>query len=333
MKYLLSKWSEDQLKLGLFAVVMVVLFMAIAVTLNQIPLMRLKSDIFLRWYATGKLFSEGRDLYDVQNSVEVDNIVYGQDSGLASGFYYPAQMLLFTAPLSILPYRTAHIIWTISVQLFYFIAIWVVSAYINWPARLNQRILFLMAVVLSIPSLQHTIWGQFNTIGILALALSYIALRKYKLVLSGILATGLTFKPHVSILTLLFLLIWAICKKARWSFLTGAAVGGIFVWLLAEIMQPKWLFSFFSSLGRYIPVKSVVDMIWNPYQVVSIFLVAGSLLIFLRNRNTDVNSPEFTGGFVLSMSVWALVIPIVGMFHVMVLPIGIILLASYYRQQ
>ncbi len=332
MKQLSQKWSEEQLKFGMFVVVIIVLFVAIAITLNQIPFMRVKSDIYLRWYATEKLFANGRNLYDLQNSVEVDDLVYGQDSGLASGYYYPAQMLLFTAPLSLLPYKTAHIIWTVAVQIFYFIAIGAISISVNWPSRLNQRSLFLTAVVLSIPSLQHTIWGQFNTIGILALALSYLALRKQKLFLAGILIIGLTFKPHVTILTLLFFLLWALLKKDRWWFLVGAFVSGILAWLLAELMQPNWVVLFFASLGRYIPIQSVVDTIWNPYQLISLILIVGSLLIFLRNRKAAVDSPEFTGGFVLSMSIWALVVPVVGMFHVLLLPIGIILLASYYQQ-
>ena len=332
MKQISSRWDDDQLKFGLFSLVMVLLFVAIAITLNQIPLMRLKSDIYLRWYATEKMFTDGRNLYDVHNSVEVDNIVYGRDSGLASGYYYPAQMLLFTAPLSFLPYRTAHLIWTVAVQLFYFLALSTVAFYVNWPAKVNQKSFFLTAVVLSIPSLQHTIWGQFNTIGILALALSYIALRKQKLLLAGALIIGLTFKPHVTVLTLLFFLLWAVFKKVRWRFLVGVVGGGIFAWVLAELFQSNWVFSFFGSLGRYIPIQSVVDKIWNPYQLVSLILLVISLMIFVYNRQFEADSAEFTGGLVLSMSTWALVVPVVGMFHVMVLPIGIILLASYYQQ-
>ena len=326
-----SRWSEEQIKMGLFLVLIVGVIVAIAIVLNQIPFMRLKSDIYLRWYATEKMLFEGRNLYDVQNSVEVDDIVYGRDSGLASGYYYPAQMLLFTLPLSLLPYRSAHLLWTILVQLFYLVAIGSVCVSMQWPRTVNQKTLFLTAVILSIPGLQHTIWGQFNTIGILGLALSYLALRKGKVGTAGVLATGLTFKPHVSILTLLFLFIWAVAKRSRWRFFLGFGISSIVLWLGAELMQPNWVFSFFNSLGRYIPVESVIDTIWNPYQVISILLMVGSLLIFVRNRNAAIDSPEFAGGFVLSMTIWALVVPIVGMFHVLVLPIGIILLASYYQ--
>lgn len=325
--------TDEQKKLGLFTAVMLLFFVAVALVLNQVAFIRLKSDIYLRWYATVQLFTEERDVYDVRNSQEVDEIVYGRDSGLASGFYYPAHLLLFTGPLALLSYRTAHLIWTVAVQVFYLTALLALVLWCGWPASANQKTVFMTAVIISIPSMQHAIWGQFNTLGILSLSLAYIALCKNRFGRAGVLAAGMTFKPHTSVLTLVFLAVWAVFRRRRWPFLGGTAVAGLALWLVAEWMQPGWVFSFLGALGRYLPATSVVDAYWNPYQLVSGLLVLATMALFIWNRGAAADSPEFRGGLVLSLSVWSLVVPAVGMFHILALPLGIILMLAYYQQE
>ncbi|MBX3055064.1 MAG: DUF2029 domain-containing protein [Anaerolineae bacterium] len=292
----------------------------------------MKSDLYLRWYATVKLAEEGRNIYDPRNSQEVDQIVYGRDSGLSSGFYYPASLLIMMRPLAALPYPAAHLIWTILVQALYLAALLIMSQFVRWPPTVNQQTVFITAVIFSIPNIQHTIWGQFNTIGILSLALTYIALCRRRYGWAGLLAIGLTIKPQGQLLTLLFFLIWAACRRERWRFLPGFVAGGFFLWLAAEMMQPGWVFAFLASLDEYLPARSAVDMLWNPYQSVSLLLIAGTVALFFWKRRVAADSSTFAGVLVLSLAVWMLVVPIVGMFHVLILPLGIILLMAYYRQ-
>lgn len=318
--------------MALFVIIFGLYFVGMAVTLNRVEFMRLKSDLYLRWYATVKLAEEGRNIYDPRNSQEVDQIVYGRDSGLSSGFYYPASLLIMMRPLAALPYPAAHLIWTILVQALYLAALLTMSQFVRWPPTVNQQTVFITAVIFSIPNIQHTIWGQFNTIGILSLALTYIALCRRRYGWAGLLAIGLTIKPQGQLLTLLFFLIWVACRRERWRFLPGFAAGGFFLWLVAEMMQPGWVFAFLASLDEYLPARSAVDMLWNPYQSVSLLLIAGTVALFFWKRQVAADSPTFAGVLVLSLAVWMLVVPIVGMFHVLILPLGIILLMAYYRQ-
>lgn len=333
MRKYLTNQTEDQKKFLIFLSVLVLFSIGTAVALNNIPFIRLKSDIYLRWYATTKLFADGRNLYDVQNSIEVDNIVYGEDSGLASGFYYPAHLVLLTGPLAKLTYPQAHLVWTIAIQLFYIIALSILVIHLNWPRSVNQKTIFIALIFFSIPNFQHTIWGQFNTIGILSLSLTIVLFRKSRYGLAGIVAAvGLTLKPQALALTLLWLMLWALFKRASWRFLAAFALTGAVMWLLAELAQPGWVFAFLASLDHYLPAKSVVDYVWNPHQITAVILVGGTLLLFFKNRNADQFSAAFAGCLALSTAVWALIIPIVGMFHILVIPIGVILIMSIYQK-
>lgn len=332
MRQYLQHQSEAQKKFLIFVTVLVLFSIGTAVVLNNVPFIRLKSDIYLRWYATVKLFAEERSLYDELNSIEVDTIVYGEDSGLASGFYYPAYLVVFTGPLAGLPYQTAHLLWTLAVQLFYIAAISVMVIHFNWPGTVNQKTLFMVLVLFSIPSLQHTIWGQFNTFGILCLALVIVLLQKEQPGLAGVLAFGLTMKPQGLMLTIAWLLLWALVRRERWRFLAAFALTAGVMWLLAELAQPGWVLAFWGALGGYLPTKSVIDTLWNPYQIMSLLLALATLFLFLKNRNADQFSAAFAGCLALSTAVSALIIPIVGMFHVLVMPLSVILLLPFYQK-
>jgi hypothetical protein len=118
-------------------------------------------------------------------------------------------MLIFTGPLALLPYPTAHFLWTIAVQLFYLLSIWLMMRLAQWPTTINHKTIFLVLCTLFLPNLQHTIWGQFNTIGVLSLVVVYLMLQQKRYIWAGIWAAGLTFKPHAYVLTLVFLMFWA----------------------------------------------------------------------------------------------------------------------------
>ncbi|MCP4363652.1 MAG: DUF2029 domain-containing protein [Chloroflexi bacterium] len=305
----------------------------IAVTLNRIPFIRLKSDLYQRWYATTKLFAENRNIYDARNGAEVLQEVYGDDLIFeTTNFYYPAHLLFFTVPLTLVSYPTAHLLWTTAVQLFYLTAIALMIWAVGWPDSTNRVTLFLLACVLFVPSLQHTIWGQFNTIGILSLGLCYLVLQKNRYGLAGILASGLTFKPQTTALTLAFIFIWVLFARTRWRFYLGF-MGAMFGWwLFAELLQPDWVLAFTGSLGSYIPVQSIVDMVWNPYQIVSGILIVISLALFFINRHMSVQSAAFAGCLSLSIGIWALVMPVVGMMHTVMMPLAVVLLMAALQQ-
>jgi hypothetical protein len=147
------------------------------------------------------------------------------------------------------------------------------------------------------------------------------------------LSTGLLIKPQNYLLTIAYLLLWALWQRRRRPFLWGAAIAGAFLWLIPALFEFNWVENFLASLGGYIPVTSVVDGFWNPYQLVAGALLLGCLALMLRERHAPADSPAFTALIALSLSIWALVVPIEGMFHVVAMPGAIILLLSLYQHE
>lgn len=322
----MAETREDRQKLIILSAVGLLFSIAFALLLNGNETARYKSDIFLRWYASEKLLSEGRNIYDARNAEEILDFAY--PSPFQPNFFYPAHMLVFTAPLALLPYRAAHLIWTLATELFYLVGLWLVAREVGWPRSVGKFTLFMAGAVLFIPFFQHTIWGQFNTIGLLSLALCYVALRRGRYALAGVLASGLTFKPHTTVLTLAFLLFWALFERRRWRFYLGFFLSGLALWAVAELLQPGWLLDFVASLGGYDPASSVLDSLWNPYQLVAAGLCLAAAAVLFRQRRTSPASPAFGGCLALSLAAWFLVVPVIGMLHIVLLPLALLLLMS-----
>jgi hypothetical protein len=202
----------------------------------------------------------------------------------------------------------------------------------NWQISVEKSSIYIFLIFISYPMLLHTYWGQFNTIGVCALALTYYFLQKNNFTFAGISAVGLTFKPHPYAALIIFILLWIQSNPLRNRFNISFIFSILCCWGVAELLQPGWAISFMESLGRYPTMTSVVDSIWNPYQCVAICIFALMLIIFFINRKVKIDSAQFCGCIVISMSLWALIFPFILTFHVFGLAlVQIVLLATYKK--
>jgi len=331
--------TPQKQQLFLLAFVGLIFMLGLAFTFNREQFIRYKSDFFQRWYATTKLLEAGRNLYDDQNGAEALQIVYGD--GVKpfdeTNFYYPAHLLLFIMPLAAIPYQPAHFIWTVLVQIFIVIGLTAVMRTWHWPDKVLPISLYLIAVILSVPYFQHTIWGQFNSIGIMGLGLSLAALARKRYGWGGIWAVALTFKPHTTIITLAFLLLWSLFQRERWRFLLGFTLTGLVCWGVAELAQPGWVWDFVQAVKGYTAVINKASG-QNDFgkQAAVLSSIIAAFALFWKQRRASVPSPAFAGCLALSAGISSLAIPIIGMFHVLIFPLILIpLLASYqaYRSR
>lgn len=324
--------KNEHTKLLIFALMALLFSLGFASVINGNPTARRRSDLYIRWYAVDRLFADGRSLYDSRNGEEVARSVWGEGFPWTLNFYYPAHLVVLMGPLALLPYPVAHMIWTIVIQVFFLVGLWLITSLEGWPGTFAKTTILMAAAILYLPNLQHTFWGQFNTIGVLSLALCVQALHKERYGLAGVWTIGLTFKPHATALTLVFLLIWALFKRERWRFYLGFGLTGLGMWAVGELFQPGWVLELLGTLGSYGTTRSVADLIWNPYQLVAIVLCLVTLAASVRNRQTSAQSPAFAGCLVMSLVVGALAIPIHGMVHLVVMPAAVVWLLSGLRR-
>ncbi len=321
---------EENRKRSLLFWFALVLFVGIAFALDRSQAIRYQSDLFARWYAGHMLFSKGRNLYDLANGAEVIAYKYLPTTPLEASFFYPAHLVLLLLPLIWLPFQWAHFLWTVCVQLFFFLGIWRLSQDTGWPGQANQLLVFVLLAMFFIPTIQQTIWSQFDTLGVLALGMVYAELVRGRYFYAGLWVCGFTFKPQGTAFLLVFLLFWALFERRRWQIFLGFGLGCLGLWTATQILQPGWVAHFWVALQDYqkLPyqIQSVVDSIWNPGKVLSIFIVFSALVLVFLNRKAEPVSPGFIGIVSLGLSVSWLIIPIIGMLYLVLLPPALILL-------
>ena len=246
-------------------------------------------------------------------------------------FSYPAPLLIFTLPLVFLEYPTAHFIWLIAIQVFLFAGIYLLARRVGWPGTVNQLTVLLLLSIYFIPNLQNTIWGQFNTIGVISLALAYRALVNGKLLQAGIWTAGLAFKPQTMLLTMVLLMVWAALDRKRWRFLFGISTAGLALWAFAELLEPGWIGAFLRGLQEYADYFKLRNTLTelglsSPWFAATLLLAAG--VLFLLHYKDEAGSPGMVGWIVFSTVVWWLVVPILGMMHLVMLSVILVLLFS-----
>ncbi len=326
---------EDSKKRLVLFVVCLLFFIALAAWLSAQGNILIRSDHFSRWYAVYKLLAEGRSLYDPRNGAEIVALNSIPTAPVEGSFFYPAYLMLFIVPVARLPYPLAHFIWLVTIQLFLLLGLWLTARQTGWPERVSGFTVLIGLSVVFIPSLQHTIWGQFNTIGVISLALTYAALRAGRYGLAGVAAAGLTFKPQVMLLTLAGLLVWAALTRLRWRFYLGFGLSVLGLWAGAELLEPGWVPHFLAGVqayAAYLHPLSTFDQIWPTHGVLAGALGLGALALFVYNRRSAPATPQFLGCLALSLGVWWGAVPVLGMLHLVALPLALIFLFSGLRQ-
>lgn len=328
--------SIENKKFTLLFIICLIFSILFSTILSRQSSVLIRSDHFSRWYAVNKLVTEQRSIYDPQNGREVVALNSIPVDPIEGSFFYPAHLIIFFLPIAKLPYYFAHFIWIIINQLFLIIGIFGIYKETHWPHSINQFSILVLLSIIFIPNLQNTIWGQYNTIGVISLMFIFMTLRREKYFLSGLITIGLTFKPQNYLLILLFLVLWALLQRKRWNFILGFAISCFVFWLLAEHYESNWVISFLRGVQNY-------NVYLKPHAVLNtqplLYWLFASVLIFvlgyflINNFRSPPTNSAFTGCLVLSLGIWWIIVPVVGMMYLVAMPIVIIMIFPLLENQ
>jgi hypothetical protein len=85
----------------------------------------------------------------------------------------------------------------------------------------------------------------------------------------------------------------------------------------------------YSAFHQPLPV---LDRFGLPAGILPAIFLGLMALIFLRNRGAGPRSAAFAGCLVLSLAVWWAAVPILGMMHMVSLPLALVLLFAYLEK-
>ena len=303
------------------------------------------NDLYPRWYGTYVLL-HGGDPYSLQTTQESERYHYGH---VLSGdeirahrdqerFAYPLYVAFLLAPLTALDFATArHVVWLLLVG-GTFLSLFVWAEAMNWrPPRVVIALLATLIVFSPICRRGLNLAQLALLVAFLLACAAWCAINGY-LFSAGALLALVTIKPQMSLLPILWFLLWAITRwRERARLVAGFAfVFGLLMALSLAIM-PSWPREFLRGLSAYsgyTGAPSALDAILgNRLSPFFAWPLLGLLIMTMWwNRRTAVTTINFALLVTFSLAATAWIMP--AMFdpfnQVLMLP-AICLLGAYFQ--
>lgn len=217
------------------------------------------NDFYQVWL-TSRQLREGRDPYSPEMTREIQTGLYGRplDPNRPSDpvdrrvFPYPAFADLLFWPAAEFPfaYVRVTVACTLAALTFASILLWLRA--LAWTLRWQWVAVILLLTLCSYPALEGLYAGQLGLLVAFLLAASLLALQRHRFLLAGILMAISTIKPQMTVLPILYLLLWSAHDwRPRRRFGIGFFSTAILLVGTSLAVLPHWIHSWTHTVLAY----------------------------------------------------------------------------------
>ena len=333
MTFLKKRW----LLIGLPVLVILAALLAIRIV-GSMDYHHNDNDFFTFWLA-GHLVTQASSPYDTAQWVAG----YHQfDIGYIPNpaFLYPLPLALLLAPLGILPFHTAYIVWVALIQLMIILSLALLLSLENNPRAKLFYIPLLAGIVLFRPTILTLTQGQVSGLFLFGMAWIAFLWKKGKWFLGGFLLGLLALKPNLGMLVIGLTAFWLIIQK-RWMAIFGTLASGIFIFIAGLIANPEWISQYWQiGSNKLAGTFGGSPTVWGLGALIShnqstgtllfgglaaMFVLLGFFWAVIRSRTT----PEPLSVLALAVTVTLLIAPYTWTYDqlLLILPITVMILA------
>ncbi len=280
------------------------------------------SDFYPSWYATREFFLHHRDPYDLDVARDIQSWIYGRPNVPGSGrsvhdhqFVYPAYVCFLLWPAGKLDFATAQNAFLLVLAIATAASVWLWLRALNWRTSATTLTVVVVLTLGSLPAAQGLYLRQLGLLAAAFLTATAAAVTSGKLRLAGLLLALSTIKPQLSLVAVVWLLIWSAGnwsqrKPLAGSFLAAMAVlaGG------TAIALPSWPREFWQAVQAYPEYndgRSVLQLVLGHTagQICAVFVVLAVVALAWKLRRVRPGSESFMLIFSLVLSSTLMVIP------------------------
>jgi Glycosyltransferase family 87 len=312
------------------------------------------NDFYPVWLTTREWARQRSDPYSPEMTREIQEGLFGRplDPKIPTDpltdyrtFAYPAFTDLLFWPTSGIPFPILRVLLVCLLALLTVASVWIWIRALSWRVTPQLLVIIILLVVFSYPVLEGLYAGQLGLVVGFLLGASLMALQRGRFLLAGILSALTTIKPQMTVLALLYLLLWSL---GDWRSRKGFCLGllGTILTLVAGAMLvwPHWISQWTNVVWgyhRYAKPPLVDEVLAAPLgpgfeRLASLAMIALLILVAIglawRNRAADANSFEFWRTLSALLCITAItLLPGQALHdHVILLP-GIFLISSGWR--
>ena len=202
------------------------------------------NDFIPRWLGTRLLLDQGQNPYSEETSLAIQEFMYGRPARADEDqvlFVYPLYSAVIFSPFALIgDYLWARALWMTALELALLSMAFIGLRLANWKPAVPVVVLLLIFVLIWYHSARPLINGNASILVALFVAGSLYAIRAHHDTTAGALLALSTIKPQAVVLFLPLILIWAYSRK-RYRIVTSTLVCLGFLFLLAAVFEPTWL--------------------------------------------------------------------------------------------
>lgn len=294
------------------------------------------SDLYPRWLGARELLLRGRNPYSDAVTAEIQLGFYGRVLSPGGSikdiqaFAYPVLVVPLLAPFVSLPFSiAAHLVVAIMV-VGLVVGLWIWAGAVRPGGRRTWRAGAALLPLMSVPIIEAVLYQQLTLLSLALLAVAGGLLSQGRLFGVGLALALLSFKPHVAVLPMLGVLLWAAgAPRSRapllWTFCIGVGV----LLGISELLLPGWVWDFargVQAYGGYVVRTSPLQTVLGNGGLALLAgagVVAWALWLWWCARDEPAHSPRVRRAFVTSVTVTTVLMPVAGFYDkgLLILPL------------
>jgi hypothetical protein len=308
-------------------------------------------DFYPVWLTSREWLRERRDPYSAEMTLQIQSGVFGRpldphiptDPTDLRMFAHPAFTVLLFWPAAELPFAAARIVLAVLLAAMTLASVLLWMRALSWRIRWNWMAVIVLLTLCSYPALEGLYVGQLGLLVAFLLAASLLALQGRRFLLAGTLMALTTIKPQVTVLAILYLLLWSVYDwRVRGRFCVGLFSTLTLLIGASLAVMPHWIQSWTHTIlayRHYTRPPLVTEVLTAPLGLrlsgpATFVLTAASIIVAAvlawRNRAAAYGSFAFWTTLTLLLSITTItILPGQAVYdHLILLP-GILLLTRY----
>jgi hypothetical protein len=309
------------------------------------------NDFYQVWLTSRQLLLIRSDPYGPEMTREIQTGLYGRpldptrpgDPIDRRVFPYPAFADLLFWPAAEFPFPPLRVVIVLIFTALTFASVLLWLRALDWSLSWNWRAVILLLTLCSYPVLEALFAAQLGLLVAFLLAASLLALRRNRFLLAGFLMAITTIKPQVTMLAIVYFLIWTLYDwRARGRFFIGFFSTLALLVGASLAAMPHWIQSWTHTVlayRHYTRPPLVTEVLTAPLGsrfagpatfVLTVASIILAIMLAWRNRTAAYGSFAFWSTLTLSLSITTItILPGQAVYdHVILLP-GIVLLVRY----
>lgn len=202
------------------------------------------SDFLPYWLGTRLFFTTGQSPYSQEVSETAQGMIYGGPALAGEDqfrFVYPFHTIFVVGPFALVgDFSIARALWMTALEVG-ILALGLIGLSLSrWRPSVVVFVPLFMFIALWYHSLRPVINGNAAVVVALLIAGGLLAIRAERDMVAGFSLALATFKPHMVVLLIPFILLWSVSRK-RWGLFWGfiGSLGLIFV--VNSLLMPNWI--------------------------------------------------------------------------------------------